>query len=115
MEIDNLVYATGINEQWRRRMDEVGHVVLDEDAAASISRMKTVHTVVISAAVPGALFAFYLTESSAAYTMPLMGAMLLAAILETAVASGPKAKRIGEAAVSTILGMMAFVFLQGVI
>eukprot|EP01052_Picozoa_sp_SAG31_P021188 SAG31_NODE_1626_length_7710_cov_28.409933_3_plen_119_part_00 len=115
VEIDNLVYATGISEQWRRRMEEVGHVALDQEAMAATSQMKTIHTVIISIAVPGGSLAYKFTESPISYMLPVMGAMLVAAILDTLLSSGPKARRIGEVTASWMVGMVAFMMIGSVV
>ena len=44
VEIDTIMYSTGIGDAWGRRMEQDGHVTLDERVTTSLSRMKAVTT-----------------------------------------------------------------------
>ena len=101
-------------------MEEVGHVKLNDDHIKYISRMKTLHTIVIAVAIPGATILFYVTKSSGAYMLPLMGAMWLCQVLDVLFGRRQlnlKDLLVGivQATLCAMSGMMVFVIAQGLV
>jgi hypothetical protein len=54
-DIDNIVFAIGLSDRWRERMEAAGSVELDADEEECLTRTKLVHTLLLSLGLPATI------------------------------------------------------------
>jgi len=108
-DIDNITFDLALGERVRARVEDAGHVELDDAEASALARTKAVHVALLVLAVLGAVW----SGSLAAFLLSFL-AFLLGGVAEAFVpgASGAQtAKRVGEALGAWLLGFVGFLFL----
>ena len=109
-DIDNIVFDLALGERVRARVEDAGHVELEDAEASALARTKAVHVALI---VLGMLGGVWSGTVEAAFFLPFL-AFLLGGVAEAFVpgaSAAETAKRAGKVLGAWLLGMVGFVFL----
>ena len=111
-DIDNIAFDLALGERVRARVEDAGHVELDDAETAALARTKAVHVALLVLAVVGAVW-----SGSVEALLLTFFAFLLGGVAEAFVpgaSAAETAKRVGKVLGAWLLGMVGFVVLSDI-
>ena len=109
-DIDNIFFDLVLGERVRARVEDAGHVELEDAEATALARTKVVHVALLVLAVLGGVW----SGDDGMALLPTFLAFLLGGVAEAFVpgaSAAETAKRVGKVLGAWLLGVFGWVFL----